>query len=93
MTIKELLSVYEDHYYTDVVILDESAEHSFGYGEDNLLAEYNHKDYNDWYCGQLDYFSDRDVNPLLKYMKYTVKSFTVVNDVNLNGIQCIYITI
>ena len=93
MKVRELLNVYEDHEYCDVVILDGDAEHCGQYGEDSVLADYDHKDYNDWYCGQLDYFSEINVNPLIKWLDYKVKSFTVINDAMHNGVQCMYITI
>ena len=95
MKVKELLSVYEDHEYCDVVILDGNTPYCNGYGEDNILAEYDHKDFDHWYYGQLSYLSpiDEAINPLVKWFDYNVKSFSVINDFNLNGIQCMYITI
>ena len=91
MRVHELLEAYNDHYYTDVVIYDNSQCELIN--DNNILATWNYKEHNDWYCGQLDYFTTRDINPLRKWFDYRVKTFEVINDFELNGINCIYIAI
>ena len=93
MTVRNLLNAYEDKTFTDVVILDGSIVCCNGYGDDNILAEYNAKENTHEEWGRLSYFSTYNPNPLEKWFDYNVKSFTVMNDFNINGIQCIYITI
>lgn len=93
MKVIDLLNAYEDKTFTDVVILDGNTEYCGGYGEDNILAEYIAKDNTHEEWGRLNYFSTYNPNPLEKWFDYRVKSFTVMNDFNVNGIQCIYITI
>lgn len=93
MKVIELLKAFEDQEYTDVVIIDGDAVSDGEYGEDNLLATWDHKEHNHWYYGQLDYLTTLDPNPLTKYYSYSVRHFTVLNDFDINGICCIYITI
>lgn len=93
MKVKELLTVYEDHYYTDVVIIDDDDIVSEEYGEADILATWEVKEHNHWYMGQLDYLSTIDPNPLEKWFDYKVKTFSMFNDYNCRHTACLYITI
>jgi hypothetical protein len=93
MTVRQLLEVFEDHTYVNVAIIENVYNPFEDDMEETVVASWNYKDHYDWYCGQLSYLSERSVNPLIKWLDYNVKSFTVLNDIMLNGIQCLYITI
>lgn len=93
MTVKELLNAFEEHHYTDVCITDAVYNTYEDIMEDEIVASWHSKDHDDWYCGQLDYFSDRDVNELKPYFGREVKNFYVINEVRLDTRPCIYITV
>lgn len=95
MTVRDLLEMWEDHEYTDVVIYENTYNcYTDEYIEDTVVY-YNHKDHDHWYYGQLDYFSaiDMSCNELAPYFKREVKSFSVINTIEIDKYPCIYITI
>lgn len=85
MTVKNLLSVYDNRTYVDVVIYDNNT--------DEMLALYKAEDRNHWYYGQLDCLTCLDTNPIEPYYNYTVKSFEVINTLDFNKMPTIYINI
>lgn len=95
MTVRELLEMWEDHEFTDVVITDSTYNCFTDEVVDDTVAYYNHKDHDDWYHGQLGYFSEYDmpINELKPYFNRKVKSFSVINTIEIDKYPCIYITI
>lgn len=93
MTVRQLLEMWEDHYYTMVVISEDVYNPEYHGLEEQTVAIWNPEEHDDWYCGQLDYFSDRDVNELKPYFKAEVKSFITRDDIKNIGRSIIYITI
>lgn len=91
MRVIDLLNAYEDKTFTDVVIVD--GNYNYTYNENDILANYIAKENTHEEWGRLDYFCTYNPNPLEKWFDYSVKSFTVLNDFKVDGIQCIYITI
>lgn len=92
MTVKELLSAYTTHNYVDVCIfvVDHDYSHEYDF---YCVAEWNHENHRDWYCGQLDYFSTYDNNELVPYFGSEVRSFEVVYGGDIDRCPIVYITI
>lgn len=93
MTVKELLFVFEEHYYTDVVISRLEYDCFTNDLEDVTLATWKHKEHDHWYLGQLNYFTELETNELEPYFNNEVKSFYVINEIRLSTSPCIYIEI
>ncbi len=79
MKVIELLKLFEEHYYVNISIIKSVCYTSDFKEEDEVIATWLYEDYNHWYYGQLDYFSDLDINELLPYFNSKVKSFYVVS--------------
>lgn len=88
MTIRDLLAIYENKMYTDVVIMDSGLP-----WDNDIIATYTAKEnrHDEW--GQLDYFNTYYPNPLEKVFKYNVKSFEILSSLEINRPNVIFITI
>ena len=79
MTVRQLLEVFDDHTYVNIAIIENVYNPFEDDMEETVVASWNYKEHYDWYCGQLDCFSERDINEIQPYFKRTVKSFYVIN--------------
>ena len=93
MTVRQLLEVFDDHTYVNVAIIESVYNPFEDDMEETVVASWNYKEHYDWYCGQLDCFSERDINEIQPYFKRTIKSFYVINEIKLDSYPHIYITI
>lgn len=93
MTVRELMEACEEHIFIDVIIWDKVYDSYTDTYDDDIVAMWLHENHDDWYCGSLDYFSTRDENELVPYFKREVKSFTMINTVELDKTPKLYITV
>lgn len=93
MKVIDLLCTCESNPFVDVVIMGNVYNCFTDEYENDVIASWHHKEHDHWYFGQLDCYSTTDVNELEPYFFHKVKSFDMINTLELDKTPILYITI